>query len=252
MKKLALAISILAISAVSASAADMAPAPRAYSKAPPPIVAPIYNWTGFYVGINGGGGWGTSRFDFVNVATTTGNYNVSGGLVGGTAGYNWQSGQFVFGLEGDIDWSGLRGTNGNRPTGGAGGFVCNGPIAAGGTGFACGTDNTWLGTVRGRVGLAVNNVLFFGTGGVAFGDVRARLASDPGFPLFGGQTDTRVGWTAGAGIEYAFLGSWSAKLEYLYADLGKMSCDAVTCGGAVTDVSFKTSIVRVGVNYRFW
>lgn len=87
---------------------------------------------------------------------------------GGTAGYNYQAGQWVVGVEGDIDWSGVRGTNGNRSAT----AVCNGPVAAGGTGFACATENSWIGTVRGRVGFAVNNVLFFGTAGVAFGDVK--------------------------------------------------------------------------------
>jgi outer membrane immunogenic protein len=164
----------------------------------------------------------------------------------------------VFGVEGDLDWSGLRGTNGNRPTGGVGGFVCNGPAGAGGTGFACGTDNTWLGTVRGRVGFAVNNVLFFGTGGVAFGDVRARIASDAGNPLFLGQTSTQVGWTAGAGIEWGFAPNWSLKGEYRYVDLGTMTCSQQTVangGGcsALTPVSvpFRESIGLVGINFRF-
>jgi len=250
------AVALVAIGAAPALAADL-PA-RTYTKAPAVVAAPVYNWTGFYIGVNGGGGWGQSRFDYSPIGTTTGNYNMSGGLAGGTAGYNWQTGQFVIGAEGDIDWSGLRGTNGNRPTGAVGGFICNGPVAAGGTGFACGTDNTWLGTVRGRVGIALDNVLLFGTAGVAFGDVRARIASDPGFGIFGGATSTQVGWTAGAGVEWGFLPNWSLKGEYRYVDLGSFTCGVQTvAGGSGCDpvntarVPFHANIGLVGINYRF-
>jgi outer membrane immunogenic protein len=256
MKKFALVLTGLLASTVMASAADLAARP--YTKAPPPVAA-VYNWTGFYIGVNGGGGWGRSRFDFSPIGTTTGNYNVSGGLAGGTAGYNWQIGQWVVGAEGDIDWSGVRGTNGNRPTlPVAGGFVCNGPVAAGGTGFACGTDNTWIATVRGRAGVAFNNVLLFGTAGVAFGDVRARIASDPGFGIFGGTTSTQVGWTAGAGVEWGFLPNWSLKGEYRYVDLGSVTCGVQTVvGGGGCDptntarVPFRENIGLVGINYHF-
>lgn len=257
-KRFGLAVaSILSFAAMGqAMAADLAARP--YVKAPPPAVA-VYNWTGFYVGINGGGAWGRSRWDYLPIGTTTGNFDVSGGLVGGTAGYNWQTGQWVLGVEGDLDWSGVRGTNGNRPTlPAAGGFICNGPAAAGGTGFACRTENTWLGTVRGRVGYAINNVLLFGTGGVAFGDVKARINSDPGLATFTGATDTRVGWTAGAGIEWGFLPQWSLKGEYRYVDLGSFTCGVQTvAGGGGCDpvntarVNFRENIGLIGVNYRF-
>lgn len=244
--------SIVSLAAMGqAMAADLAARP--YLKAPPPVVA-VYNWTGFYIGVNGGGGWGRSRYDFVNVGTSTGNFDVSGGLAGGTAGYNYQAGQWVVGVEGDIDWSGVRGTNGNRSAT----AVCNGPVAAGGTGFACATENSWIGTVRGRVGFAVNNVLFFGTAGVAFGDVKARITSDPGLATFGGGTSTQVGWTAGAGIEWGFLPNWSLKGEYRYVDLGSFTCAQQTvvggagCSGVTpTSVNFRENIGLVGINYRF-
>jgi outer membrane immunogenic protein len=115
-------------------------------------------------------------------------------------------------------------------------------VCAGGLG--CETKNTWFGTARGRVGYAFDRWLPYITAGAAFANVKMT-------PNVGGtDTDNRVGWTAGLGLEYAFSGGWSTKIEYLYADLGKASCDAAICGVA-TDVSFKPNIVRLGVNYRF-
>jgi len=125
MKKLLLATTGIFAMTSLAMAADL-PA-RMPAKAPlaPFVAAPT--WSGFYIGINGGGGWGQSRHDFVGLGTSTGNYDVSGGLAGGTAGFNVQSGAVVWGIEGDLDWSGIRGTNSNRPTLPAvGGVVCNG------------------------------------------------------------------------------------------------------------------------------
>ena len=110
-----------------ASAADMP------TKAPAYQAPAAYNWTGFYVGINGGGGWGRSNWDGI----PTGSFNTSGGLIGGTLGYNWQTGPWVLGLEGDIDWANI---NGNSS---AAGCVPN-----------CNTKTDWLGTIRGRVGYA--------------------------------------------------------------------------------------------------
>jgi outer membrane immunogenic protein len=101
-----------------------------------------------------------------------------------------------------------------------------------------------MGTARGRLGYAGwNNLLPYITGGAAFGNIKATA---PGVSV----TKTNVGWTAGAGLEYAFLGAWSAKVEYLYADLGKVTCGATDCG-VDTDVKLKANLVRVGLNYRF-
>lgn len=104
------------------------------------------------------------------------------------------------------------------------------------------TKVPWFATVRGRIGYAFDRFLPYVTGGAAIGEVKMDTGA-------GTDKDTRVGWTLGAGVEWAFLANWSAKLEYLYADLGKSSCDIAACAG--TDVSFKTSIVRGGLNYRF-
>jgi outer membrane immunogenic protein len=206
--------------AASATAADMPM--RRYGPPPQPVYAPVLNWTGFYIGINGGGAWGDSKWDSV------GTFDVSGGLIGGTAGYNWQTAQFVFGLEGDIDWTNIDGTS----------------SAACVTG--CTTANSWLATVRGRIGYAFDRFLPYITGGFAVGNIKA---SQPGF---GGAEDTNAGWTAGGGLEFVIAGNWSAKAEYLYVDLGKFNC-GLACGNGFNpdNVSFTTHLVRGGVNFRF-
>lgn len=207
--------------AQSATAADLSVAPL--YKAPPPAMAPAYNWSGFYLGINGGGGWGHSNWD-----TSSDRIGLSGGLVGGTAGYNWQLGNAVLGIEGDIDWANLKGTNSST--------LCP---------AGCSTSDTWLSTVRGRAGYAFGGVLPYLTGGLALGDIRAAT------PGFAGASNTSAGWTAGGGIEVGLTGNWSAKAEYLYVDLGRFNC-GVSCNGLPTDnVSMHDNVVRAGVNYRF-
>jgi outer membrane immunogenic protein len=203
----------------AAQAADI-PIKAPYYKGAPRSVVAYYNWTGFYAGINGGYGFGTSNWSALG---GTG-IKPKGGLVGGTVGYNWQAGAIVYGLEGDFDWSGVKG---------------NVACAAG----ACETANTWLATFRGRVGYAFDRWLPYITGGGAYGNVKASTT----VPAFSTSKD-QLGWTAGAGVEYAFLGNWTAKLEYLYVDLG--SSDFGTAP-VVNTVSFKENIVRAGLNYKF-
>jgi len=209
-------------------AADL---PRPAFKSPV-FVAP-FSWSGFYVGINGGYGWGTSNWS--NALSTTGNFKTTGGLVGGTAGYNLQTGNWVWGIETDIDWANIKGTS-------TAGLYCGGLGLLSG----CETKNTWLGTTRGRIGYAFDRWLPYFTGGVAYGGVKMTPPS-----IFGaGQTSTQLGWTVGAGVEYAFMGAWSAKLEYLYTDLGTATCSAANCLLS-TSVTDKLNVVRVGLNYRF-
>ena len=226
MKRVILA-SIGALAVVTmmgtANAADIQRRQAMPAKAP--VYVQAYNWTGFYVGVNGGGGFGTSTWS--NVGGSTG-FNLSGGVVGGTIGYNYQMGQTVFGLEGDLDWSNIRGST---TTG----------ICAGGT---CETRNHWLGTARGRIGYAFDRFMPFVTGGAAFGDIKATPVG------FGSQTTTKAGWTLGAGGEFAVAGPWTAKVEYLYVDLGKANCPVGNCAVS-TDVNFHTNLVRTGLNYRF-
>ena len=185
-----------------AFAADLPPAaapPRAPAAYIPP--PPLFSWTGFYLGINGGGSWGTATDQF-----NGGGVNTNSFLIGGTLGGNYQIGAFVIGLEGDGDWNSLDGQN----------STC---IPSG-----CETKSGWLATVRGRAGWAWDRVLFYGTGGAAFGNVQAGSIGGPY------DSATQTGWTAGAGVEWAFLPNWTAKFEYLYVDLGSLNCSAVGCG----------------------
>jgi len=221
MKRVLIAgVSALAF-AGAAAAADLPPRYPAPPINKAPIFNPVYNWTGFYLGINGGGGWGHSTWD------STGGFDLSGGLVGGTAGYNWQTGAWVFGLEGDVDWTNIKG---------------NTTVACP---LGCQTSNSWISTVRGRVGYAFDRFLPYITGGLALGNIRT------GQPGFTGNTESNAGWTVGAGLEFAVMGNWTAKAEYLYVDLGTNHC-GIACGNAVVDdASFTTHILRGGLNYRF-
>jgi outer membrane immunogenic protein len=208
IKKLLLAsAAMMTLSVAASSAADLSGRRTMPYKAPPHTQA--YNWSGFYLGVNGGGGWGVSNSS-----------NTFRGLVGGTIGYNYQVGQAVFGLEGDIDWSDL-GRNGN----------C--------TAFSCEIRNNWLSTVRGRLGYVFDRFMPYVTGGVAFGDIKTSVAG------IGDSNTTKTGWTVGGGLEAAIAGPWTAKAEYLYVDLGN--------GNSLVGSSenFKTNIVRAGINYRF-
>ena len=203
------------------AAARSLPPPRA------PAYVPFFTWNGFYVGINAGYGFGHSKWTDTVTQVSTGDFNVNGPMVGGTVGYNLQFGAFVFGLEGDIDWTNIKGS-----------ATTNCPST-------CETSNTWLGTARGRIGYAFDRFLPYVTGGAAFGDVKGTLLGAGDFK------QTKVGWTAGAGVEYAFIDNWSAKLEYLYVDLGKATCDATCSGGNPMTATFTSNVVRGGVNYKF-
>ncbi|HYI05611.1 MAG TPA: outer membrane protein [Reyranella sp.] len=212
------AIAALLATSFAADAADM---PRPVYKGVRSVIS-YYNWTGFYAGINAGYGFGTSDWEIPAVSTEP-----KGFIVGGTLGYNYQTGSFVWGLEGDLAWSDVKAT-----------VDC-------GLGFTCETANRWLGTARGRLGYAFDRWLPYITGGAAFGSVRATL--NPA--AVAATTETRVGWTAGGGLEYAFMGNWTAKIEYLYVDLG--SFDPGFTAPVTNSVSFKEHVVRGGLNYKF-
>ena len=213
------ALGFLALAAMPASAADL---PRGQVPYKAPAYVAQYNWTGFYLGINGGGGFGDSNWNGFAISNSP-----SGGMIGGTAGYNWQGvgSPWVFGLEGDIDWTNIKDST-----------ACGG--------LNCQTRNNWLATVRGRVGYSFDRFLPYVTGGVAIGDVEANRTA------FAGSKDTNAGWTIGAGLEGVIAGNWTAKVEYLYADLGDTTCSAVACGVA-TNVELTVNVVRGGLNYRF-
>ena len=211
MKKVLLASACLFALAAPASAADLAARP--YTKAP---IAPaaVYNWTGFYLGIVGGGAWEDNSIDT----------KMKGGFVGGTAGYNWQTGNVVFGLEADAAWA---------------------DVSASAFGLSSKIDA--LGTVRGRIGWAVNNVLFYGTGGYAWIDNKLTLSA---LGLSASDTKFRSGWTVGAGVEAFFAPQWSVKGEYLYRSLGgETYFSGIGIPFNTGTDSFHT--VQVGVNYHF-
>jgi outer membrane immunogenic protein len=210
----------LAFAAGSAMAADLPPRyQQPYAKVP--VYSTGFNWTGFYLGINGGGGWGRSQWDGVD------KFSSSGGLIGGTVGYNWQINQFVLGAEGDIDWSGIGGSTTFRcPPG-------------------CATRNHWLSTVRGRLGYAFDRFLPYVTAGLAVGDIAATV---PGFPA---GSVTSAGWTIGAGIEYGLVSNVSIKAEYLYVSLSDFNC-GFNCGLAANgNVTFNANVFRAGLNVHF-
>jgi outer membrane immunogenic protein len=208
-------------SSFSAQAADI---PRPVYKGVSPVVA-YYNWTGFYVGVNAGYGWGTSDWSAVPTASN----KPKGFLGGGTIGYNYQMGSIVWGVEADWDWSNVKAT------------VTCAPLVT------CGTENTWLATARGRLGYAFDRWMPYITGGGAYGKVTATISA-PAFGVLASTSHNQLGWTFGAGLEYAFLSNWSAKFEYLYVDLGSFNTGPLPI---VNNVSFKENIVRAGLNYKF-
>jgi outer membrane immunogenic protein len=235
MQKLLLGISALVISTASASAADMA------VKAPPPPPPLVLSWTGFYAGINGGGAWtdgpSMTYVDLANTGNTTNSYapstinaSSSSWLAGVHAGYNWQiAPTWVFGIEGDWDWTNLNASGTNR---------LNGATNLLGQTRGLQTDNVslqtkvnWLASVRGRLGYASPNWMLYATGGVAFADMgfnaqvhctgpvngAGSLCDAPGQDIRPtGFNDTRVGWVAGAGFEFKPVSNWIFGLEYLY------------------------------------
>jgi|HubBroStandDraft_2_1064218.scaffolds.fasta_scaffold180649_1 outer membrane immunogenic protein len=217
------------VAAGSALAADLpqpAPPPPQAPAMYVPTVAPAYNWGGIYLGLNGGYGFGNS--DWTGGVVSSGSFSTSGFVVGGTLGFNYQWSALVLGAETDLDFTDI---SGNGP----GSFCQN-----------CQTSNDWLGTTRARIGFAADRVLFYGTAGAAYGDVKASAFNTS-------NSSTEVGWTAGAGVEAAFADNWTARIEYLYVDLSSGSC-ASACGApasATQSVSFTQSLIRGGVDYKF-
>jgi len=217
-----------------ALAADL-PMPAPPPQAPVayvPTVAPVYNWGGIYFGVNGGYGFGQSQQTSA-AGTTTGTFNTTGFLVGGTVGANFQTDAFVFGIEGDFDGSWMQGNSGPAN------------CVFGGVAMQCETKNSWLSTIRGRIGYAADRVLFYGTAGGAFGNIEQGGANAPNSSF---ASSTKAGWTAGAGIEAAFADNWTARVEYLFVDLSNASFNVAP---ATTTVKFNANLIRLGVDYKF-
>jgi outer membrane immunogenic protein len=219
------ALSLIAgLASTSAYAADVA-----MEEPPAPVAVvqevPIFSWTGGYVGLQGGGLWSDSnidQFDESDSGVFSDTFN--GGLFGGYAGYNWQSGAWVFGVEGDFN-----------------GVWNDETFNILGLDVDVGTD--YLASLRGRVGYAFDRALIFATGGVAFTQFSAEADLGGGVSLNADQSFT--GWTVGAGAEYAFTNNWIGRLEYRYYDF---SDDALDDFG---DVDLETNTLTVGVAYKF-
>jgi outer membrane immunogenic protein len=229
MKKLfAATFAIAALAVAPALAADL-PARPVYKGAAPAVVAAAYNWSGFYIGANGGYGWSTS--DWLEIGGVNAHPEGRGGLVGGTVGINWQMSNIVLGFEGDYDWARVQGS---------------GPLSI--AGFTVSTNMTYFATARGRLGLAANNALFYITGGAAFAGFDSTTAPCVGCTGF---SDNRTGWTFGGGLEYGFAPNLSFKAEYLYADFGTRTAPAGSADIVAADIRNRVSIVRGGINWRF-
>jgi outer membrane immunogenic protein len=224
MKRFIVSVLVSIVAVGHALAADLPQPPPPPPQAPVFVPVPVYNWSGIYVGINGGYGFGNANW---SGPLNSGTSNANGGLIGGTLGVNFQSGAFVAGIEGDFDWSGINSNTANT--------FC--AVTAN-----CQTGNTWLSTLRGRAGFASDRILFYGTAGGVFGNEQLTANGAT-------STKTQAGWTAGAGVEAAFAENWTAKLEYLYMDLGKITCGV--CGGVPVSVTLTNNIIRAGINYKF-
>jgi outer membrane immunogenic protein len=230
----------LALAAVlvagAAQAVDILSAAPAYPSAFSPV--PYYNWTGLYVGVNGGYGLGNPNW-YDGPDGIGGAYDARSGLVGGTIGYNAMTlAPFVFGEETDLDVSRFRTF-----------------VAPPSCGPGCEFKSDWVGTARLRFGVEVGNFLPYVTAGLSFAQLSAGIVGGP----FGtAQSKINMSWVVGAGVEYLLWDRWSAKIEYLYIDSSGITCDTA-CGTAsfpspqgTTTFKLNESVVRLGLNYRLW
>ncbi len=282
-------LSCLGIASLAvAGAANAADIPRpAYKAPPPPVVAPIYNWSGIYIGGHVGAGWGNkwwnttetticelfsdigacsnpeSPFNPNNLNIVPGNSlgttSVDGFLGGGQVGFNWQTGLFVWGVEADASWTNMKGQ-----------FPCIFTL------LTCSSKIDWIATVVGRVGVTVlDRILVYGGGGGAWAHEKDRVdffgVTFDGFvipPFSFSGSDNKWGWTFLAGTEYAFLPNWSVKLQYNYYQFGRhnvhLTQDTDICapflpegcippGTALSnaDTQLRIHSIKLGLNYRF-
>jgi outer membrane immunogenic protein len=240
MKKYLLATALVGLGSAPTIAADLAARP--YTKAP--ALAAVYDWTGFYIGVNAGVGLGRDRFqhDFLGVGSVYSFYvSPQGGFAGGQVGYNWQTGSvlgpIVFGVEADIQGAGL---SDDRTTFNEAVVLRN-----------YNQKLDWFGTARGRIGIANGPVLSYVTAGFAYANVKTSASA-----TFGGVTNTfsnertQGGWVVGSGVEAALGGNWTGKIEYLYLNLGNKSDIAALAAATPINTELRENIFRVGLNYR--
>ena len=235
MKKLLVAaIAAVALSAAPVLAADM--------PVKAPMAAPVFDWTGFYVGGHFGYGWAFPDITVDATGTKLGNPPRPHGILGGAqAGYNWQAGRWVYGLEGDITWSDVKGSSA--------------AVTPAGLLNAQGLPDLYS-TITGRIGYAVDRALYYVKGGAAWmsEDFRQTSITTPfcvGTPCTG--SNATWGWTVGAGVEYAIDPHWSARLEYDFLDFP--SHEHVTTSNGVSVNNFHLTrtfdLIKVGLNYKF-
>jgi outer membrane immunogenic protein len=230
-----------------AMAADLAPV----YKAPPPPVA-YYDWTGVYIGGNVGYGWGRTEIEDPSFFGTnvffipTERFNTSGVVGGGQIGWNYQFQRFVFGTEVTFNWSDVKQNNDNVP------------LLFGAANIQRSSQANWYGTATTRWGVTWwDHVLFYSKIGVAWGHFNYNDSlniTGIGNVYNSGASETRTGWTVGTGIEWAFAGAWSAKIEYNYLDFGTKSIDFLPVAGIIPvnlNINQNISTITVGLNYRF-
>jgi outer membrane immunogenic protein len=250
MRVLGLAAAIVLASS-AARAADLAPRPM-YVKAAP-IIAPAFNWQGFYIGGHGGYGWGKESDDQSSLfictigatrCNTADKYDLDGFIAGGHIGYNWQSGVYVFGIEADGDATGLKGSSDFE----------YGPFYG-----TLSFKSQWQASLRLRAGYAINTTLLYVTGGVAFAggklteELHDEFSQNPD-ELVGITTNknTHVGWTIGGGIECAFTPNWIGRLEARYTDFGSENYAVNEVNGPDSvNVSWTQTTVTGGISYKF-
>ena len=260
MKKL-LSAAFLAAGLASPSFGADLPA-RPYTKSPA-MVAPVWSWTGFYAGVNGGYAWGNSDVsigqpvgfgiapaDVAAIAAAgTQRLRASNFTGGGQLGYNLQfAPNWLLGVETDVQYTGFRKTLSTTIVQPVSGLPAN---------VTENVNSDWLWTLRGRAGYVDGRSLFYATGGLAVANIQfAQTANFNNGASFnsGSVSQTKYGWTAGGGWEYAFASNWSAKIEYLYASLGSVAfVSANTASGArfTHTASLNENLLRIGLNYKF-
>ena len=243
MKKFLLGtVGLLALGiAAPATAADLAARP--YTKAPPPMLAPIYDWSGFYIGANGGWGESHSCVDFLNatgVAVAQGCRDRSGGLIGGQLGYRWQSSQWVFGVEAQGDWADLS----------------NQRLSLVNPTLSTRTKTSGIGLFTGQIGYAWNASLFYFKGGAAVTDNRFSILDTATGIELAAASATRWGGAVGIGWEYGFAPNWSAGIEYDHLFMGHANnsftaTDPRLVGVLNSRISQDVDMVTLRINYRF-
>jgi outer membrane immunogenic protein len=229
MKSVLLCLAALVACSAPVAAADMPARP-----VPVVAAAPVYNWGGFYGGINAGWAWGPTHWQYDVVPPASISQQMNGGFGGFQAGYNFQIRSFVLGIEGDYEFANINATS-----------LCPNP------GFICHSKTRNIADIAGRIGYSWDRVLYYAKGGEAWAFNRYEALATRNTEA---GTETRSGWLGGVGIEYAYDPCWSVKAEYNYLDFGTKTVTRHNANGSFAssiDVSEKLNVAKVGINYKF-